>query len=200
MTSEYELARRAMDENRTLRKQLREYARAYLFTALAVFLMITAMYAHKYEEMRATYQELASSAETIAKAAQTDAKIWREAAERYKTEAEAAQIVGAEYIGEFFLTAYCCEKYEHICGEGHGITASGQPVQAGVTVAADPDVLPYGTVLYIEGVGIRIVQDKGGAIKGNRLDVAVDTHANALQFGAYGEAAVYILSTPEVAQ
>ena len=35
--------------------------------------------------------------------------------------------------GTFFCTAYCTEQYEHICGEGHGITASGQPIQAGVT-------------------------------------------------------------------
>lgn len=56
--------------------------------------------------------------------------------------------------GTFFCTAYCTEQYEHICGEGHGITASGQPIQAGVTVAADTSIFPYGTVLYIEGVGI----------------------------------------------
>lgn len=43
--------------------------------------------------------------------------------------------------GTFFCTAYCTEQYEHICGEGHGITASGQPIQAGVTVAADTSIL-----------------------------------------------------------
>lgn len=53
--------------------------------------------------------------------------------------------------GTFFCTAYCTEQYEHICGEGHGITASGQPIQAGVTVAADTSIFPYGTVLYIIG-------------------------------------------------
>lgn len=205
MTSKYEieLARQAMAENRKLRERLREYAVAFVAGCLA----LSIIYLCAYEDTRTMYKEMASSAETVASAAAADAKIWRAAAERYKTEAEeaaqaaeVAQIVGAEYIGEFSLTAYCCEKYEHICGEGHGITSSGQPVQAGVTVAADPSVLPYGTVLYIEGVGIRIVQDKGAAIKGNELDVAVDTHENALRFGAYGEAAVYILSTPEAAQ
>ena len=60
--------------------------------------------------------------------------------------------------GTFFCTAYCTEQYEHICGEGHGITASGQPIQAGVTVAADTSIFPYGTVLYIENVGIQRFQ------------------------------------------
>lgn len=95
--------------------------------------------------------------------------------------------------GTFFCTAYCTEQYPHICGEGHGITASGQPIQAGVTVAADQSIFPYGTVLYIEGIGIRIVQDKGGAVQGNHLDVAVDTHENALAWSGYGNHRVWII-------
>src|SRR5690606_41922664 len=47
---------------------------------------------------------------------------------------------------------------------GYGITASGKPVEAGVTVACPPD-LPFGTVLRIEGVGERVCHDRGGAIK-----------------------------------
>lgn len=79
------------------------------------------------------------------------------------------------------------------CGEGHGITASGQPIQADVTVAADQTLLPYGTVLCIEGVGIRIVQDKGASVQGYHLDVAVDTHENALAWSGYGEHRVWII-------
>ena len=99
----------------------------------------------------------------------------------------------AEYAGEFRCTAYCTEKYRHICGEGHGITASGQPIQADVTVAADQALLPYGTVLYIEGVGVRVVQDKGADVQGYHLDVAVDTHENALAWSGYGEHRVWII-------
>ena len=95
--------------------------------------------------------------------------------------------------GTFLCTAYCTEQYPHICGEGHGITASGQPIQAGVTVAADQSIFPYGTVLYIEGIGIRILQDKGGAVQGNHLDVAVDTHENALAWSGYGNHRVWII-------
>ena len=95
--------------------------------------------------------------------------------------------------GTFFCTAYCTEQYPHICGEGHGVTASGQPIQAGVTVAADTSIFPYGTVLYIEDVGIRIVQDKGSAIQGKHLDVAVDTHENAKKWSGCGNHRVWIL-------
>lgn len=98
-----------------------------------------------------------------------------------------------EYAGEFLCTAYCTEEYPHICGEGHGITASGAPVTAGLTVAAD-ESLPFGTVLYIEGIGVRVVQDRGAAIQGNKLDVAVSgNHEDALNWDGYGEHRVWII-------
>lgn len=114
-----------------------------------------------------------------------------------KADLEAAQTgpagFSAVYLGEFSCTAYCSEQYEHICGTGDGITASGAPVQAGVTVAADPDVLPLGSAVYIEGVGLRYVQDTGSAVKGNALDVAVDTHSEALAWPGYGTHRVWLL-------
>lgn len=103
---------------------------------------------------------------------------------------------GWVYAGEFLCTAYCTERYAHICGEGKGITASGAPVQAGTTVAADTSVFPFGTVLYIEDVGYRTVQDTGSAIKKNKLDVAVDTHSNALSWSGYGYHKVWVVSYP----
>lgn len=103
-----------------------------------------------------------------------------------------------EDAGIFQCTAYCTEKREHICGTGTGITASGAPVEAGVTVAADQSIFPYGTVLYIEGVGIRIVQDKGTDVQGNHLDVAVSgSHEDALNWNGYGEHRVWIVREAE---
>lgn len=128
------------------------------------------------------------------------AELWDELATKDETEPETVEIISAEYVGEFLLTAYCCEKYEHICGTGDGITASGQPVQAGVSVAADPDVLPYGTIVYIEGIGIRIVQDTGGGLASNQIDIAMDTHENALEFGVQRGCRVYILSVNDTAE
>ena len=78
-------------------------------------------------------------------------------------------------------TAYCpCVK---CCGKNDGITASGEKAVQGVTVAADTKVLPFGTKIYIDGVGERIVQDSGGAIKGNRIDLYFSDHQSALNFG-----------------
>ena len=83
-------------------------------------------------------------------------------------------------LGVFKLTAYCaCSK---CCGKSDGITASGVKAVEGVTIAADTRVLPFGTKVIINGHEY-IVQDKGGSIKGNRIDVYFDSHQKALEFG-----------------
>lgn len=103
-----------------------------------------------------------------------------------------------EPAGTFLCTAYCTEKRSHICGTGDGVTASGTPVQADLTVAADQTIFPYGTVLYIEGIGIRVVQDRGADIQGQHLDVAVaGTHEAALNWDGYGEHRVWIVRETE---
>ena len=85
-------------------------------------------------------------------------------------------------IGQFEVVTYCTEQYPHICG-GNAYTYTGAPVQAGLTVAVDPDVIPLGSWLYIDGIGWRQAQDTGGAIQGRRIDMAVETHAEALEWG-----------------
>ncbi|WP_413541957.1 3D domain-containing protein [Brevibacillus sp. WF146] len=64
----------------------------------------------------------------------------------------------------------------------HGITASGERVREGVTAACPPE-LPFGTRVHIEGVGERVCQDRGGAIKGRRVDVYIADRSEALRFG-----------------
>ncbi len=98
-----------------------------------------------------------------------------------------------EYVGEYYATAYCCEVYPHICG-GNGVTASGTVPTPGITCAADWNVLPPGTWLYIEGVGLRRVEDSGSAIKGKRLDIAIDTHQNALRWAGQGNHHTWVLN------
>ena len=43
--------------------------------------------------------------------------------------------------------------------------------------------IPFGTKIYIDGVGERILQDRGGTIKGNRIDLYFSDHQSALNFG-----------------
>ena len=80
------------------------------------------------------------------------------------------------YLGEFKYTYYCDERYPHICGYGVGLTASGAPTEVGTTIAVDPSVIPLGSTVYIEGIGLRIAQDTGGAINGNKIDILMNTH------------------------
>lgn len=81
----------------------------------------------------------------------------------------------------FTVTAYCpCEK---CCGAyANGYTATGAKATQGVTIAADPDVLPMGTEIELDG-HTYIVQDTGGAIAGYRLDLYFDSHEDALRWG-----------------
>lgn len=97
-----------------------------------------------------------------------------------------------EYIGDYKLTGYCpC----YSCSEGYGSnTASGVRAQEGVTVAADRRKIPLGTKIYIEGVGERIVQDVGGAIKGNKLDIYVENHSDCYRAEYNTTAKVYIIN------
>lgn len=82
-------------------------------------------------------------------------------------------------LGFYIITAYCCVG---IGGGFCGQTASGAQVGPG-TIAADPRLLPFGTRLFIPGYGDGIVQDTGGAIRGQRLDVFYPDCSDAWQWG-----------------
>lgn len=101
-------------------------------------------------------------------------------------------------------TAYClCKK---CCGKSashpsYGVTASGLKITPGVgmkVVASDPKVIPLGTNVYIEGLygakdyGYAVVADTGSAIKNLKIDLYMDTHQMALNWGVK-TVRVYIL-------
>jgi 3D (Asp-Asp-Asp) domain-containing protein len=90
-------------------------------------------------------------------------------------------------VVRMLVTAYCPCKI--CCGpNAHGVTASGKPVSYndGHFVAADTRMLPFGTQLLIPGYDsdnpVPVI-DRGGAIKGNRLDVFFPTHEQAREWG-----------------
>ncbi len=64
-----------------------------------------------------------------------------------------------------------------------GITASGTRARPG-TIAADTSRYPFGTVMYIDGYGYGRVEDRGGAIQGDHIDLYFRSHADALVWGS----------------
>ncbi len=102
--------------------------------------------------------------------------------------------VKGEDKGRFSLSGYCaCNK----CGTGTGITYSGAHVRENHTVAADKKVLPIGTVLILEDAvgkdgqiydGVYVVEDIGGGVKNNHLDIYRPTHELASLVTHYGRA------------
>ena len=67
---------------------------------------------------------------------------------------------------------------------GGTITATGQNLlENPMAIAVDPNVIPLGTRLYVEGYGEAVASDTGGAIKGNIIDVHFPTYDQAVQWG-----------------
>ena len=94
-------------------------------------------------------------------------------------------------------TASTCDKLPS--HPAYGITASGAKVKAWYTVAAGKSY-PMGTVIYIPALkdkpngGWFVVQDRGGAIKDNKLDIYMSTYNECIQFGRKNlECYIYVL-------
>ena len=108
-----------------------------------------------------------------------------------------------EYLisDDFKLTHYChCAL---CCGKAGQPTASGRMPELGVTVGVDPKLIKLGSYLRIEipdGNGGYTVyrakaraDDTGGAVKGNKIDVFVGSHQEALNLGVIRNARVYLI-------
>ena len=82
-------------------------------------------------------------------------------------------------LGTFSISGYCtCED----CIIGQGLTSSGKKPTGNHTIAADLSLFPLGTKLWIDGI-IYTVEDTGGGMVGNKLDIYFDTHEGAISFG-----------------
>lgn len=87
----------------------------------------------------------------------------------------------------FEITAYChcqkcCGKYSPEVTGRVSKTASGTVPCAGRTVAVDPNVIPLGSTVVINGHKY-IAEDTGSAVKGNIIDMYMDSHSDALKWG-----------------
>lgn len=101
-------------------------------------------------------------------------------ASSYKHEEIHTLVNDRVFLGNFKLTAYCgCYECSGQWGNG---TATGTVAKENWTIAVDPDVIPYGTMVII-GNNIYCAEDCGGAIVGNKIDIYHKSHAEAVKFG-----------------
>lgn len=84
--------------------------------------------------------------------------------------------------GEFTINASAYTAAADECGKSDGITASGLMVKENRTIACPP-AFPFGTKLSIDGMGTYVCEDRGGAIKGNHVDIYMETKSEAFAFG-----------------
>lgn len=73
--------------------------------------------------------------------------------------------------------------FEATAYAGDTITATGTTPVVGRTIAVDPKVIPYGTQVYIEGMGTYTAEDCGGAVKGNIIDIFMATEEECRAWG-----------------
>ena len=113
-----------------------------------------------------------------------------------ETEATTAEVIdideltamyedGYTFLGTFRCSAYCI-CYD-CCGKTpdhpkYGITATGTVATQGRTIAVDPNVIPFGSEVQING-HTYIAEDSGSAIYGKRIDICFTSHQEAKVFG-----------------
>jgi len=84
---------------------------------------------------------------------------------------------------EFYVTA---TAYTPNCNGCSGISATGINLKSGSglkVIAVDPSVIKLGSKVWVEGYGTAIAGDTGGAIKGNRIDILVQSESQASNWG-----------------
>lgn len=107
---------------------------------------------------------------------------------------EAALLSRAVRLDGVTVTHYCpCSA---CCGKSDGVTASGRMATPGVSVAVDPQVIPLGSDVLVDYGDGEIkyyrADDTGAAVKGNHIDLCMESHEAALQAGVRTATVYYI--------
>lgn len=84
---------------------------------------------------------------------------------------------------DILTAAFMVTAYGLGCDAPGPHTKAGTHPVAGFTLAADPAVLPIGTIVYIDGIGERMVHDVGAKVKGRHVDIFMDRCRDAVDFG-----------------
>jgi uncharacterized protein YabE (DUF348 family) len=100
-----------------------------------------------------------------------------------QTVSRKAEPAAAKSKKEFYVSS---TAYTANCAGCSGVTATGYDLNANPNakvIAVDPSVIPLGTKVYVEGYGYAIASDTGGAIKGNKIDVFINSKSAATRWG-----------------
>lgn len=84
-------------------------------------------------------------------------------------------------LGKFILSWYSPKELGKPASKLR--TSTGSIPKEGRTIAVDPSIIPYGSIIYIQDYGYFIAEDCGGAIKENRIDIFTNSHEYAIQQG-----------------
>lgn len=93
------------------------------------------------------------------------------------------QPVTSDSVGVMKMEATAYTAY---CNGCSGATSTGIDLRTNPNqkvIAVDPNIIPLGSRVYVEGYGTAIAGDTGGAIKGNKIDVFIPNLSDALKFG-----------------
>ncbi|MDQ0206113.1 peptidoglycan-binding protein [Alkalicoccobacillus murimartini] len=125
------------------------------------------------ESQQESSEEPAESAEPQSEPAQEEASAQsEESSETSQTEGTTLQVEATAYTAN--------------CTGCTGVTATGIDLNKNPNqkvIAVDPSVIPLGSRVHVEGYGEAIAGDTGGAINGNKVDLYMQSHSDAIAFG-----------------
>lgn len=145
--------------------------------AMAVILIIFIAMGYGYYQLQEIKAELQAINDNLIKSVEQ----LQEDIEAMKSEMDGIESNLPTFAGVFSTTAYC--KCERCCGIwSDSPTKSGTVPQEGRTIAVDPNVIPLGTQVLIDGQ-IYTAEDTGSAIKGNVIDIYFSDHKETEEYG-----------------
>ena len=90
-----------------------------------------------------------------------------------------SDVVSRGFTRSIVVEATGYTRYDEGCSD---YTATGEYLRRGI-IAVDPSIIPMGTRVFIPGYGVAVAADTGGAIRGNKIDLAFDTRSEAFAWG-----------------
>ena len=206
-TAEVVLSSGMMKRNiiKSLGKKERKYA---LCMMIAGFAALNTGFTSQVQEINTVGSAYAVDVNTVDEVEATEAVEVAENITELKVQAAESDLNNVEMIEEepvrenVVETSYGSINYTNVMsmeataylptdGSGAGVTATGVRATYGV-VAVDPRIIPLGSKVYIPGYGVALAADTGGAIKGYKIDLCMESYSECMRFGRRN-VTVYVL-------